>query len=158
VETHPVILFVVGECTFAIRASGVAEIQSLQEMKPLEGVQFGKVHHTITREGHRYWVVDLNIHFGMPESPSSRVMMLSDSPIALKVDAIVRMTDMTKLLPLPQSFRGDERNWYVGLTVMHGAVIPVVNPASFLTHFDMNALESAAPAHASAAETAGAMA
>jgi chemotaxis signal transduction protein len=151
-----VILFVVGECTFAISASAVAEIQSLQDMKPLHGFRFGKVHHTITRDGHRYWVVDANIHFGILPTESSRVLMMAESPVALKVDAIVRMAEMAKMLPLPLSFQGDERNWYLGLTVMNGKVIPVVNPLSFLSHFDMNGLEAAAPAHAE--EAAGAMA
>jgi chemotaxis signal transduction protein len=157
-ETHPVILFVVGENTFAISASAVAEIQSLQEMKPLHAFRFGKVHHTITRDGSRYWVVDANIHFGLLPTESSRLLMLAESPVALKVDAIVRMAEMTKLLPLPLSFQGDERNWYLGLMVMNSAVVPVVNPSSFLSHFDMNALEAAVPAQVREAEPLGAMA
>jgi hypothetical protein len=101
-------------------------------------------------------VVDANIHFGILPTVSSRVLMMAESPVALKVDAIVRMAEMAKMLPLPLSFQGDERNWFLGLTVMNGKVIPVVNPASFLSHFDMNGLESGAPAHVQ--EAAGAMA
>ena len=147
------ILFVVGEHTFAISASAVTEIQSTQEMKPLASQMFryGKVHHTITREGRRYWVVDANIHFAMMPTQSSRLLMLAESPVAVKVDAIVRMADIGKMLPLPQSFKGDERDWYLGLTLLDGMVVPVVNPASFLSRFDMEALEKTSPVCAEAA-------
>ena len=149
-KTQPVILFVVGEHTFAIAASAVTEIQSTQEMKPLVSQMFryGKVHHTITRDGRRYWVVDANIHFTMLPTPSSRLLMLAESPLAVKVDAIVRMAEIGKLLPLPRSFKGDERNWYLGLTLLDSKVVPVVNPASFLSRFDMEALEKTSPVHA----------
>jgi chemotaxis signal transduction protein len=157
-QTQPVILFVVGECTFAISASAVTEIQSLREMEPLQPFRCGKVHHTITRDGHRYWVVDVNIHFGLSPTESSRLLMLAESPVALKVDAIVRMAEMTKMLPLPRSFQGDERNWYLGLMVMNDTVVPVVNPASFLSHFDMNALEATVPGNVRVAEPLGVMA
>jgi chemotaxis signal transduction protein len=145
-QMHPVILFVVGEHTFAILASAVIEIQALQEMQPLmsHAFRYSKVHHTITRDGRRYWVVDANIHFSMMPTQSTRVLMLAETPVALKVDAIVRMAEMAKMLPLPDSFTGDERNWYLGLTLMNGTVVPVVNPSSFLSHFDMNALEASA--------------
>ncbi len=148
-KTQPVILFVVGEHTFAISASAVTEIQSTQEMKPLASQMFryGTVHHTITRDGRRYWVVDANIHFAMMPTHSSRVLMLAESPVAVKVDAIVRMAEIGKLLPLPQSFKGDERNWYLGLTLLDGMVVPVVNPASFLSRFDMESLEKTAPVY-----------
>jgi chemotaxis signal transduction protein len=156
-QTQPVILFVVGEHTFAISASAVTEIQALQEMKPLASqvFRYSKVHHTITRDGHRYWVVDANIHFSMHPTHSTRVLVLAESPVALKVDAIVRMAEMAKLLPLPQSFKGDERNWYLGLTLMNGTVVPVVNPTSFLSHFDMNALETSSPTHIMTIEPVG---
>lgn len=156
-QSHPVILFVVGECTFAIVASAVAEIQSVQEMKPLESqfFRFGKVHHTIIRDGRRYWVVDANIHFGILPTQSSRLLMMAETPVAVKVDSIVRMAEMTKLIPLPHSFQGDERNWYLGLTVMNSTVIPVVNPASFLSSLDMRALEASTPAHTELSEPAG---
>jgi hypothetical protein len=84
--------------------------------------------------------------------------MLAESPVALKVDAIVRMAEMTKMLPLPRSFQGDERNWYLGLMVMNDTVVPVVNPASFLSHFEMNALEAAVPGNVRVSEPLGVMA
>jgi chemotaxis signal transduction protein len=158
-QSQPVILFVVGEHTFAISASAVTEIQALQDMKPLASqcFRYSKVHHTITRDGRRYWVVDANIHFCMMPTHSTRVLMLAGSPVAVKVDGIVRMAEMSRLVPLPQSFKGDERNWYLGLTMMNGLVVPVVNPASFLSHFDMTALESE-PAFVPVAQAEGARA
>jgi chemotaxis signal transduction protein len=159
-QTHPVILFVVGEHTFAISAAAVIEIQALQEMQPLvsQGFRYSKVHHTITRDGRRYWVVDANIHFAMMPTQSTRVLMLAETPVAIKVDAIVRMAEMSKLLPLPDSFTGDERSWYLGLTLMNGTVVPLVNPASFLSHLDMNALEASALIHVPPAASIGVMA
>jgi chemotaxis signal transduction protein len=156
-KTQPVILFVVGDHTFAISASAVTEIQSTQEMKPIASQMFryGKVHHTITRDGRRYWVVDANIHFAMMPTHSSRLLMLAESPVAVKVDAIVRMAEIGTLVPLPQSFKGDERNWYVGLTLLEGGVVPVVNPASFLSRFDMEALEKTSPVYEVSAAAVG---
>jgi chemotaxis signal transduction protein len=143
----PAILFTVGDNTFAIGAAAVNEIQSTEGMRSLGGPQrqFGKVHHTLTREGRQYWVVDANIHFGMMPTRSTRVLLLRESPVALKVDGIVRMTEIIKALPLPQSFLGDERNWYLGLTLIDGTVVPVVNPVTLLSNYEMATLEQSAP-------------
>lgn len=140
---YPVILFTIGDNMFAIGASAVIEIQSLQGMQAI-GVQprqFGKVRHTITREGQRYWVVDGNVHFAMMPTHSTRVLLLDESPVALKVDGIVRMTEIARVLPLPKAFHGDERNWYRGLALVDDTVVPVVNPGALLSHYDMAALE-----------------
>jgi len=144
---YPVILFTIGDNMFAIGAANVNEIQSLQGLKPIGGHprQFGKVRHTVTREGHRYWVVDGNVHFGMMPTHSTRVLLLGSSPVALKVDAIVRMTEIARVLPLPRAFQGEERNWYIGLAIVDDSLVPVVNPESFLSHYDMSALEQSFP-------------
>jgi chemotaxis signal transduction protein len=144
---YPVILFTIGETMFAIGAANVNEIQSLQGLQTLgtQPRQFGKVRHTVTREGHRYWVVDGNVHFGMMPTHSTRVLLLGNSPVAVKVDGIVRMTEVARVLPLPQAFQGEERNWYVGLAIVDASVVPVVNPESFLSHYDMVALEQSVP-------------
>lgn len=142
---YPVILFTIGESMFAIGAAAVTEIQSLQGMRAIGGQprQFGKVRHTITREGRRYWVVDGNVHFAMMPTHSTRVLLLDETPIALMVDAIVRMTEIGRMLPLPKAFHGEERNWYRGLALVDGTVVPVVNPGALLSHYDMTALEQA---------------
>jgi chemotaxis signal transduction protein len=143
---YPVILFTIGDNLFAIGAAAVNEIQSLQGLQPLgaQPRQFGKVRHTIVREGRRYWVVDANIHFGMMPTHSTRVLLLGSVPVALKVDAIVRMTEVARVLPLPRAFQGEERNWYTGLSLMDETVVPLVSPDAFLSHYDMTALESLA--------------
>ncbi len=140
---YPVILFTIGDSLFAIGASAVTEIQSLQGMQAIgsQPRQFGKVRHTIVREGRRYWVVDGNVHFAMMPTHNTRVLLLDESPVALKVDAIVRMTEIGKMLPLPKAFHGEERNWYRGLALVDGTVVPVVNPSALLSHYDMTALE-----------------
>jgi chemotaxis signal transduction protein len=145
---YPVILFTIGDNMFAIGAANVNEIQGLQEMHAIgaQPRQFGKVRHTITREGHRYWVVDGNVHFGMMPTHSTRVLLLGSSPVALKVDGIVRMTEIPRVLPLPQAFHGEERNWYIGLALVDSTVVPVVNPEAFLSHYEMSALEQSVPA------------
>ena len=140
---YPVILFTIGDTMFAIGASMVNEIQSLQGMQPIgsQPRQFGKVRHTVTREGQRYWVVDGNVQFGMMPTHSTRVLLLGHTPVALKVDGIVRMTEIPRVLPLPRAFQGEERNWYIGLAIVDETVVPVVNPESLLSHYDMVALE-----------------
>ncbi|HET9698707.1 MAG TPA: chemotaxis protein CheW [Terriglobales bacterium] len=153
-QGHPVILFTIGETTFAIAASAVNEIQSLVGMKAIPHRQFGKVRHTLEREGRRYWVVDANIQFGMLPTHSSRVLLLNESPVAVKVDGIDRMTEIGRVLPLPKAFQGDEQNWYAGLAVIAGRVIPVVNPAGFLSHHELNALEESEIRKAPVQETA----
>ncbi len=40
---------------------------------------------------------------------------------------------MTRLQAFPGAFCHEERDWYRGLTVLDQNVIPVVNPAGFLT-------------------------
>jgi len=143
VSGYPVILFTIGDNLFAIGAAAVNEIQSLQGMQDIGSHprQFGKVRHTITREGRRYWVVDGNVHFGIMPTYSTRVLLLGESPVAVKVDGIVRMTEVQRVLALPQAFTGEERNWYRGLALVDETVVPVVNPEAFLSHYDMVALE-----------------
>jgi chemotaxis signal transduction protein len=141
VHGHPVILFTIGETTFAIAASAVSEIQNLAGMHSIPRRQFGKVRHTLEREGRRYWVVDANIQFGILPTQSSRVLLLSESAVAVKVDGIERMTEIVRLLPVPKAFQGEEQKWYAGLAVIDDKVIPVVNPAGFLSEHEVHALE-----------------
>ena len=63
--------------------------------------------------------------------------------VALLVDAIEKMTTMTKLQALPGAFCHEERVWYRGLTVIDQNVIPVVNPAGFLTADELFLLDAA---------------
>jgi hypothetical protein len=47
---------------------------------------------------------------------------------------------------LPKAFRGEERNWYRGLAYIEDNVIPMVNPAGFLTAAEFEKLDAAAKA------------
>jgi chemotaxis signal transduction protein len=157
-QGEAVVLFVVGDHTFAIAASAVSEIQGLQDLKAIVAPsKFGKVHHTVVRDGRRYWVVDANLHFQMLPTQSTRVLLLTESPVAVKVDAIVRMTEIGKLHPLPNAFQGEEKNWYLGLTVIDKSVVPLVNPAAFISHYALSELEASSDCGPKI-EVAGAMA
>jgi len=141
------ILFSVAGYVFAISASGVAEIQSLRELKPLPFARSStlnsKVKYILERECGTYFVVDAHHHFHLPQAQSTRVLLLRDSRVALKVDAIERMTEIETLLPLPAAFQGQERQWYRGLALIGNQVVPAVNTASFLSRFEQRALERA---------------
>ena len=104
--------------------------------------RYGNVCNTLFRDGRQYWVVDTNLHFQYREpAASDALLLLSEMPVALKVDSIIlRTTRVTNKLPLPQAFRGKEKNWYVGLAVIDDQVIPVVNPASLLSQETLHEL------------------
>ena len=50
---------------------------------------------------------------------------------------------MTQLQALPGAFCNEERVWYRGLTVLEQNVIPVVDPAGFLTKDELFLLDAA---------------
>jgi hypothetical protein len=55
------------------------------------------------------------------------------------------MTTMTRLQALPKAFCHEERQWYRGLTTLEQSVVPVVEPAGFLTPEEMALLDAALP-------------
>jgi hypothetical protein len=52
---------------------------------------------------------------------------------------------MKVILELPKSFRGEERTWYRGLTVLDRKVLPVANHLGFLTAGELRQLEEQNP-------------
>ena len=70
---------------------------------------------------------------------------MRDSDVALSVDAIDRMAEVTVLHPLPHAFRGEERNWYRGLVLIGEDVVPVLNPAALLSKPELAALRAVLP-------------
>jgi hypothetical protein len=62
------------------------------------------------------------------------------------------MTEVARVLPLPQAFQGEERNWYTGLALLDSTVVPVISPDALLSHYDMTALESLVASASSLAE------
>jgi chemotaxis signal transduction protein len=134
VET--MILFCVGEFTFAIAASAVEEIRDLAG---LQDFSFGRSHHKLEkvkhvfeRQGRDYFVVHAAAHFHLHEAHTTRVMVLRDVPAAVSVDGIEGMQDMHSMQALPTAFSGEEREWYRGLALIKGKVVPVVRPEAFL--------------------------
>jgi hypothetical protein len=52
------------------------------------------------------------------------------------------MVDIFALHAIPRAFTGEERIWYRGLTVIAGEVVPVVNPAAFLSKGEQEIVRS----------------
>jgi chemotaxis signal transduction protein len=144
-RSEAVILFSVAANIFAISASAVEEIRSAQDLRPLAAayphLKFGKVRHAITRDGKTFFVVDANMHFRMLPSHPTRVLLLRGTRIALMVDAIDRMTEISTLYSLPRAFHGEERVWYRGLALLNDQVIPVVSPAAFLSKAELDLVQ-----------------
>jgi len=131
---EPMILFAVGSNTFAIAAAEVDEIRELHDVAPSKpAFGYSKIKSKLQRDKREYFVVDAASHFQMLPSKTARLLVLRNHPVAVTADSIDRMTDISLVQPLPAAFRGLERTWYKGLAVLDGTVIPVVNPASFLS-------------------------
>jgi chemotaxis signal transduction protein len=134
---EPVILFAIGKTTFAIAASAVDEIRSLDGLMSCSMSSayrsLRKVKFTFERSKKNYLVVDANLHFHIPPTQATRILVLRNSSVAVLVDSIDRMCELTAVRKLPQAFTGEERQWYRGLTVVEDKLIPVVNPQAFLS-------------------------
>ena len=144
---EPVILFAVGETTFAICAADVDEIRSVSGLEPLRAgylhAKFSKFKFKLQRERRTYFVVDANAHFHIPSTNHDRLLVLRDRPAAVLVDAIDRMTEISAIHPLPKSFTGEEREWYRGLAVLGENVVPVVKAGAFLSKAEGTVLKAA---------------
>jgi chemotaxis signal transduction protein len=140
-----VILFTVGEFRFAIAANAVSEIRSMDGLRHFSAGsgynRMPKVEFTLERNRATYFVVNAARHFHLGPSKPSRVLILRQGPAAVLVDSTDRMTEISVLHALPQAFSGEERNWYRGLAVVNGDVVPVVNQAAFLSKGEALALK-----------------
>ncbi len=146
--TEQVVVFSIGEFTFAISAAAVQEIRNTDSLggmvMDLESVVVPKVRHMIERDTRSYFVVSGFDHFHLPQSRPTTLLILSKSPVAVLVDRIEEMAEMRAIVALPRSFQGEERLWYRGLTILEGKVVPVVDPKGFLTADELRALEQSA--------------
>ncbi len=150
---EPVILFGVGDYMFAIAAAAVEEIRNTDGLKEIGisgDVRVPKVKYKLKREGRSYYVVDSNQYFRMLPSHATRVLVLRNSKAAILVSHIDRMTEISNVLALPHAFRGEERNWYRGVTVLDATgdlpvVVPVVRPECFLTAAECEVLQDGEP-------------
>jgi chemotaxis signal transduction protein len=121
--------------------------------------KLAKVKFTLVREkkdrDKMYFVVDASAHFRQTASKPSRVLVMRNFPVAVMVDGIDRMMQISAVISMPHAFTGEERNWYRGLAVMDNKVVPVINPESFLTKGEIAVLQAktkAQPVAASAAK------
>ena len=143
----PVIVFSVGLEYFAIEAAAIREIGSTDGLAGAASAfahpEVPKVRHTLQRGARSYYVVSACAYFRMPTSRPSLILLLNDSRTAVLVDHVERMSEITGLIELPHAFSGEERSWYRGLAILNDRVVPVVNPASFLTRHEITALDAA---------------
>lgn len=141
-----VILFAVGGYRFACAAAAVDEICALDGLQPVS-VGFAqsrltRVKFSLERDGRTWFVVDANLHFRILPSKPSRLLVLRDTRAGVLVDSIDRMAEIAALQPLPRAFRGEERQWFRGLALIGQEVVPVVNPAAFLSKAELAVIEA----------------
>jgi chemotaxis signal transduction protein len=162
VRTEQIILFRASSEIFAISSASVQEVRSVDSLAgapvAVSEQSLKKVRHAIRRGDKNVYVVNTAVHFGLRPSPAALIFLLRKSRVALLVDAIEKMTTMTRLQALPGAFCSEERRWYRGLTVLDQSVIPVVEPAGFLTSDELFLLDAATGSGnlAGAADVAGA--
>jgi len=156
-RSEAVILFAVASARFAIAAQAVEEIRNLEGLRPFgSGFARGSKVRCLFERGERvYFVVDANLHLRMLSSHATRLLLLRDSAVALSVDSIDRMAEITALNPLPRAFQGEERNWYRGLALIGDDVVPVLEPAALLGKSELATLQSALPKPEPLARAAG---
>lgn len=155
------IVFSVASQRFAIAMDAVQEIRSADSLAgaatELVESNLKKVRHKIERNGRTYYVVHAGLHFGLPVTRPTLVLVLRKARGCALVDRIEEMVEVAVVRSLPQAFAGEERRWYRGLALIGESVIPVVDPSGFLTREEISLLDSvrAAAAAADAAEAEG---
>jgi chemotaxis signal transduction protein len=161
-QLEDVIIFNVAETRFAIAANAVDEIRNMDGLVAHKSGfehRLAKVKFTLVREKKDrekiYFVVDAGAHFRSSASKPSRVLVMRNSSVALMVDGIDRMMQISAVINMPHAFAGDERTWYRGLAVMDGKVVPVINPDCFLNKGEMAVLEAKARAHSASVSAKG---
>jgi chemotaxis signal transduction protein len=155
--TEQVVVFSIGQFTFAISAAAVQEIRNTDSLggmvMELENIVVPKVRHMIERDSRSYFVVSGFDHFHLPQSRPTTLLILSKTPTAILVDRIEEMAEMRTIVALPRSFHGEERVWYRGLTILEGKVVPVVDQKGFLTTEQLQLLEQSAAEHQETADS-----
>ena len=160
-RSETVILFFVANQMFAIAANSVQEIRSTDSLagaaNEIEQSVSPKVRHTVERAHRIYYVVNAGMHFGLPVTRPALVLILRQLRVAVLVDRIERMAEVSAVHPLPQAFTGEERRWYRGLAYVDDVVIPVVEATGFLTSEEFRLLDRTVQATESLREMQGAV-
>jgi chemotaxis signal transduction protein len=148
-RSEQIIVFRLCGQLFAVSSASVQEVRSKDSLSgvsvEINAPGLRKVRHVVRRGDRSLFVVNGAVHFDLPFSPGALVFVLRKTRTALLVDGIEKMTSMTRLQALPQSFCHEERSWYRGLTALDQEVIPVVNPEGFLSPEDLASLDAAMP-------------
>jgi chemotaxis signal transduction protein len=131
------ILFHVGGFTFAIAANAVEEIRELGGLREFSfgrpHQKLAKVKYAFERQERDYFVVDAAAHFRLDSMKATRLMVMRHAPAAVTVDSVEGMQEIYSIQELPGAFTGEERDWYRGLALIQGKVVPVVRPEAFLS-------------------------
>jgi chemotaxis signal transduction protein len=145
--SEQMILFTIANRMFAIAAEAVQEIRSTDSLagsaNELDHPEVSKVRHTLERSHRTYYVVNAGAHFALPVTRPTLVLILRQLRVAVLVDKIERMAEISTVHALPQAFEGEERRWYRGLTYVDDHVIPVIQPSGFLTADEFRRLDHA---------------
>ncbi|HYL46803.1 MAG TPA: chemotaxis protein CheW [Candidatus Limnocylindrales bacterium] len=160
-RSEPVILFAVSNQSFAIAAEDVQEIRSTDSLggtaveiaEPL----LEKVHHTLERAHRTYYIVNGCAHFGLRIARPTLVLIMRQVRVAVLVDRIERMSEISAVYHLPRAFAGAERRWYRGLAYLDDHVIPVVAPTGFLTAEEFKRLDEQSNREAARQDLEGAV-
>jgi chemotaxis signal transduction protein len=156
-----VVLFSVSHQTFAIAAESVQELRSTDSLggsaNEIAHTGISKVRHTFERSHRTYYVVNAGVHFGLPVTRPTLVLILRQLRVAVLVDRIERMAEIPAVHALPLAFVGDERRWYRGLAYLDDHVIPVIEPTGFLRREEFQLLDRASKASAAQKELEGAV-
>jgi chemotaxis signal transduction protein len=146
VRAEQIILFRVDTQIFAVSSASVQEVRGVDSLsgaaKEISHPGLRKVTHIVHRGENSIYVVSAAMHFGLPASSPALVFVLRNTRTALLVDAIEKMTSMTRLQALPLAFCHEEREWYRGLTALDQSVVPVIKPEGFLSDDQLFALDA----------------
>jgi chemotaxis signal transduction protein len=144
-HSEQMILLVVANRMFAIAAAAVQEIRSTDSLagsaNEIDHSEISKVRHTLERNHQTYYVVNAGVHFGLPVTRPTLVLILRQLRVAVLVDRIERMAEIAVIHALPRAFAGNEQRWYRGLTYIDDHVIPVIQPSGFLTADEFQSLD-----------------
>jgi chemotaxis signal transduction protein len=148
-RSEQIIVFRLCGQLFAVSSASVQEVRSKDSLSgasvEINAPGLRKVRHAVRRGDRSLFIVNGALHFDLPASQGTLIFVLRKTRTALLVDGIEKMTSMTRLQALPQSFCHEERSWYRGLTALDHEVIPVVNPEGFLSPGELALLDAAMP-------------
>src|SRR5215469_9259678 len=110
-HSEQMILFIVANRMFAISAGSVQEIRSTDSLAgsaiEIEQPETPKVRHMFERNHQTYYVVNAGLHFGLPVTRPTLVLILRRLRAAVLVDRIERMAQVSAIYGLPRAFSSD---------------------------------------------------